>query len=190
MEFSRVEIRTKCFVCSAYSGSLSSSNLRVEEEEEEEEEGRISRARKIRCGWCRILSLATLELISLPLSLPPSLQGKSIQVLCLEGFSQLLQVVDSRYPTRMAVFLSRLHPGCDETTDTAEKIHFYIEHFQVGTVSLLSLVLSLHSMILSLSFVTSSLFPSLTHSLALFSLSLSPSFLPSLFILPLPTREW
>ena len=60
-----------------------------------------------------------------------SVQGKSVQVLCLEAFSQLLQVVDSRYPTKMVVFLSRLHPGSREASETEERIHFFIKHFQV-----------------------------------------------------------
>ena len=98
-----------------------------------EEVDRISRERKTRCDqWQYNYTSAVVTLAFFS----HFLQRKSIQVLCLEGFSQLLQVVDSRYPTKMAVFLSRLHPGCGETSETAERVHFFIKHFQVCTVKL------------------------------------------------------
>ena len=66
-------------------------------------------------------------------------QGKSVAVLCLEGFSQMLQTITARFNFRkdpkmsLEVFLSAVNPAAiDESTGFNESLHFFIKHFQVA----------------------------------------------------------
>lgn len=69
---------------------------------------------------------------SFPHSLPLfSYQGKSVPVLCLEGFSQLLQTVSTRYPHKMETFLTSVNPTTEENTSRNDRVHFFVRHFQV-----------------------------------------------------------
>ena len=60
------------------------------------------------------------------------LQGKSVPVLCLEGFVQLLQTVVGRFPGRTEAFLSSVNSALQEGASAAEKVHFFLKFFQVG----------------------------------------------------------
>lgn len=74
-----------------------------------------------------------------PSPLPPAFllihlflyQGKSVPVLCLEGFHQLLQTVNIRYPNKMDTFLTSVNPTIEEDTGKNERVHFFVRHFQV-----------------------------------------------------------
>ena len=68
------------------------------------------------------------HIIPLPLL---SYQGKSVPVLCLEGFSQLLQTVSTRYPHKMEAFLTSINPTTEEDTSRNDRVHFFVRHFQV-----------------------------------------------------------
>ena len=76
--------------------------------------------------------LLSSSLFLYPLPLPPlSYQGKSVPVLCLEGFSQLLQTVNTRYPHKMETFLTSVNPTIEEDTSRNDRVHFFVRHFQV-----------------------------------------------------------
>ena len=52
-------------------------------------------------------------------------------VLCLEGFSQLVQLMASHYPDKMPSFLSHLHSVSDEAAGDQENTQRFIKHLQV-----------------------------------------------------------
>lgn len=73
----------------------------------------------------------------------PLSQGKSVPVLCLEGLSELLQTVVTRYhgkepldgqgPTSTALlsFLTALNPSVDGSSGLGDRIHHFIRQLQV-----------------------------------------------------------
>lgn len=75
------------------------------------------------------------------------LQGKSIPILCLEGFSELLHAVVNRHcgghltqstgasnrtSNTLATFLATVNPNIDATASLGERVHFLIRQLQVG----------------------------------------------------------
>ena len=52
-------------------------------------------------------------------------------VLCLEGFVQLMQTVMGRFPGQMEAFISSVNPALQEGASVAEKVHFFLKHFEV-----------------------------------------------------------
>ena len=59
-------------------------------------------------------------------------QGKSVPVMCLEGFHDLLQTVALKFPGKMEGFLGSVNPAVEEGAGRSETVHFFIRHFQVG----------------------------------------------------------
>ena len=107
-------------------------------------------ARKIRCAITPLLHMCVLP-PSPSLLLLPGPQGKSIPVLCLEGLSELVQIVVTRYHSEQShnltshetaavsatqTFLTAINPSVDNPavdmgTALEEKIHFFIRQLQV-----------------------------------------------------------
>ncbi len=61
------------------------------------------------------------------------MQGKSVALYCLEGFSQLLHTAIVRWE-RGGKFLAAVNPSLDQTTGDNEKTHYFIKHLQVSYV--------------------------------------------------------
>ena len=71
--------------------------------------------------------------ISLFVYLP--LQGRPLAVLCLQGFSDLLLTAVVRWD-ETDTFLTAVNPSIEDSEEasTAERIHFFIRHFQVRSI--------------------------------------------------------
>ena len=66
----------------------------------------------------------------------PILQGRSIADLCVEGFSQLLEIVEGEWPEKMEEFLGGVVPADKDEGDLYGRTHHIIRTLQVNHASL------------------------------------------------------